>query len=294
MKNSKGKQGVPVWLTLPALVFFVFFAVIPLFGVVGLSFMTWDGLGTPEWAGGQNWSTSIQDPVMHNALYLSVFLVVASWVFQTPISMLLGVFVAGNQRYRSILAALFFLPLLLSAAAVGIAYKAMLDPNFGISRAFNASWLKLDWLGDPKLAMLLVVFVISWQFIPFHTMIYQAGCKQIPESLYEAAKLDGAGRMRTFFSITLPQLKYTIITSSTLILVGALTYFDLVYVLTQGGPGNATRILPLHMYLTGFRSFQMGPAAVSGVILAILGLLIAFLLNKMSGFDRMESQQDGV
>ena len=82
-----------------------------------------------------------------------------------------------------------------------------------------------------------VIFIIAWQFIPFHTLLYQGGVRQIPASMYEAATIDGAGPIRQFFSITLPQLRNTIITSSTLMLVGSLTYFDLVYVLTQGGPG---------------------------------------------------------
>ncbi len=95
--------------------------------------------------------------------------------------------------------------------------------------------LSQDWLGEPKLALGVVVFIVSWQFIPFHSLIYQGGVRQIPTSMYEAAQIDGAGRVRQFFSITLPQLKYTIITSSTLMIVGSLTFFDLIFVLTAGG-----------------------------------------------------------
>ena len=120
--------------------------------------------------------------------------------------------------------------------------------------------------GNPTLAFAtVVIFVIAWQFIPFHTLIYQGGVRQIPGSIYEAAQIDGAGRVRQFFSITIPQLKYTIITSSTLMLVGSLTYFDLIFVLTGGGPGDATRILALDMYITGFQANQMGAASVIGV-----------------------------
>src|SRR4029450_12008589 len=116
-------------------------------------------------------------------------------------------------------------------------------------------------LGKPPLAMGVVIFVVSWQYIPFHTLIYQGGVRQIPQSLYEAAMLDGAGRVRQFFSITLPQLKYTIITSSTLILVGSLTFFDLIWVLTAGGPADATRVLAVQMYIEGFQGNLMGPAS---------------------------------
>ena len=103
------------------------------------------------------------------------------------------------------------------------------------------------------------MFVVSWQFIPFHSLIYQGAVRQIPESMYEAAQIDGAGRVRQFFSITLPQLKYTIITSSTLMVVGSVTFFDIIFVLTQGGPADATTNLALQMYKTGFQAQPDGP-----------------------------------
>ena len=119
--------------------------------------------------------------------------------------------------------------------------------------------MQQDWLGQANLALGVVVFVVSWQFIPFHSLIYQGGVRQIPRSMYEAAELDGAGRVRQFFAITLPQLKYTIIASSTLILVGSLTYFDLIFVLTGGGPADATTTLALDMYKRGLPGQPHGP-----------------------------------
>ena len=181
----------------------------------------------------------------------------------------------------------------LSFVAIVLALiTALLDPNFGMSLAFNAQVLAQDWLGDPSLALYVVVFVIAWQFVPFHTLLYQAGVRQIPVSLYEAAQLDGAGRIRQFFHITLPQLRYTIITSSTLMLVGSLTYFDLVFVLTGGGPGEATRMLPLDMYLTGFSSNEMGKASTLAVLLVVTGLALALGLSRWASFRR-GSQLEG-
>ncbi|MEX5257507.1 carbohydrate ABC transporter permease [Kocuria arenosa] len=281
------------WLLAPALVFFGVFAIGPLLGVLVLSFMQWDGLGTPQWIGGENWVSVLENPVSRQAMVLTVQLTLLSYAVQFPLSLLLGVFMAGRQQYREFLSVLYFLPMLFSAAAIGIAFKALLDPNFGLSRAFDAALLRQDWLGDGSLAFYVVVFVISWSFIPFHSLLYQAGVRQIPQSMYEAATLDGAGTVRQFFSITLPQLKYTIVTSSTLMLVGSLTYFDLVFALTGGGPGTATRILPLDMYLTGFRSNQMGEASVLAVILVAVGLTLALGLQRLTGAEKMESQAEG-
>jgi raffinose/stachyose/melibiose transport system permease protein len=151
-----------------------------------------------------------------------------------------------------------------------------------------------DWLGRGNLALGVVVFVVSWQFIPFHALIYQAGVRQIPAALYEAAQIDGAGRVRQFFTITLPQLKYTIITSSTLMVVGSLTFFDLIFVLTEGGPGDATRVLALDMYKRGFQANLMGPASAIAVILVLVGLGLALLLRRLGGRDTAASQLEGM
>ncbi|MFI7579132.1 carbohydrate ABC transporter permease [Kocuria sp. M1N1S27] len=292
-RTRRAGAGPSNWMLAPALVFFGIFAIGPLLGVLVLSFMQWDGLGTPQWTGGDNWASVLDDPVSLQAMWLTVKLTLLSYAVQFPLSLLLGVFMAGRQRYREFLSVLYFLPMLFSAAAIGIAFRALLDPNFGLSRAFDTALLSQDWLGDPDLAFYVVVFVISWSFIPFHSLLYQAGVRQIPQSMYEAATIDGAGTVRKFFAITLPQLKYTIVTSSTLMLVGSLTYFDLVFALTGGGPGTATRILPLDMYLTGFRSNQMGEASVLAVILVAVGLTLALGLQRLTGADKMESQAEG-
>ena len=139
-----------------------------------------------------------------------------------------------------------------------------------------------------------LVFVIAWCFIPFHSLLYQGAARQIPTSMYEAASLDGASRTQTFVHLTLPQLRNTIVTSSTLMVVGSLTYFDLIFVMTNGGPGNATRILPLDMYLRGFRSYDMGGASVVGVLLVAVGLSVSYLLNRASGNSNMSSQLEGM
>jgi raffinose/stachyose/melibiose transport system permease protein len=275
----------------PAMAIFGCFALLPMLGVAALSFTKWNGLGTPVFAGLSNWARLGQDPLLLKAIALSLIVMAGSWVLQTPISLLLGTFVAGHQRYRAVLAAGYFVPLLLSSAAISIMWKDMLDPDFGLFA--GTGWLNQQWLGGQHLVVFTVIFVMAWQYIPLHILIYQAGVRQIPRSLYESAVLDGAGRIEQFRYITLPQLRNTIVTSTTLILVGSLTSFDIVFVLTGGGPGTATRILPLHMYLTGFQRYDMGYASAIAVVLLLFGLLASLSLVRFTGFGRMRSTQEG-
>lgn len=294
---ARGGRSVSLgWLVLPALVFFTVFGVVPLVGVLALSFTRWDGIGAITPDGLNAWRVVLNDPQLVHSLAITFGITILSWLVQTPVSMLLGAFLAGPQRYRAFQAVLLFIPLLLSSAAVAITWKALLDPNFGLGAGlsgFGLGFLSQDWLGRGDLAVGVVVFVVSWQYVPFHALLYQGGVRQIPRSLYEAAQLDGAGRVRQFVSITVPQLKYTIITSSTLMVVGSLTFFDLIFVLTAGGPGDATRVLALDMYKRGFMANQMGPASAIAVILVVVGLLVALLLRRLGGKDPNDSMLEG-
>jgi raffinose/stachyose/melibiose transport system permease protein len=293
-QRRRDTSGTLPWLAAPALVFFVGFAVIPVIGVLALSFTTWDGIGEISPSGLTSWRAVLTDPGLPHALLVTFMVIAASWAVQTPLSILLGTFLAGHQRYRGVLAVVYIIPVLFSSAAIAIAYKALLDPNFGLGAGLGIPFLSQDWLGRPALAFGLVIFVVSWQFIPLHSLIYQGGVRQIPVSMYEAAQLDGAGQVRQFFSITLPQLKYTIITSSTLMVAGSLTFFDLIFVLTEGGPGDATRVLAVDMYKRGFQAGLMGPASAIAVILVLVGLAVALLLRRLGGKDASQSQMEGV
>jgi raffinose/stachyose/melibiose transport system permease protein len=281
----------------PAMVLFGVFILLPLLAAFVLSFFRWNGLGAPHWAGGANWAQFARDPVAGTSLIVTAKVVALSWVVQTPVSMALGLFTAGRQRYRSVYAAIYVLPLLLSTAGIALMWEALLDPNFGglaaLSKSLNLGFLQQNWLGKPDLTLYVIVAIIAWQFIPFHTLLYQMGRRQIPEVLYEAATLDGATGRQLFWRVTLPQLRYTIATSSTLMIVGALTYFDIIYIMTNGGPGYTTRVLSLDMYQAAFLQNEFGYASVLAVVLGVVGVGIALGLVRFTGFASMESQQEG-
>ncbi|MEE1938231.1 sugar ABC transporter permease [Streptomyces sp. TRM 70361] len=290
-----GRPGI-AW-AVPGVLFFVLFAVGPMLLVVYLSFTNWDGLGSfPSVSGTGNWERLWNDPTMRQAINLSLILTAASWLIQTPIALLLGVWSAGRQKNRAVLSAIFFLPLLASSVALALLWKSLLDPNFGLI-ADIGPWIGLEHgnvLGDGTTAMAAVAFVASWQFIPFHTLLYQGGARQIPKSFYEAASIDGANGLRQFFSITLPQLRNTIITSSVLMVVGALTFFDTVLILTEGGPGTDTTIVPYLMYETGFQAYDMGYASAIATTLVVVATAVSLVMVRISGFTAMRSTREGM
>jgi xylobiose transport system permease protein len=239
------------------------------------------------------------DPIFIKSFKVTAILTTLGIVVQTPISMLLGGWAAGNQRNRAVLSVLYFIPLLLSAAAISVVWGQLLNPYFGFphelhwlfgSALFNHGYL----FSSPSTAIGVLTFVGMWQWTPFHTLIYQGGARGIPEVLYQAASIDGAGRIRQFFSITLPQLRNTMITSLVLMLVGGLTTFDSILILTQGQPGTSTTTTSYYMYEKAFQSFQFGEASVIGVVLAVVTVLISLIIVRASGWDKMRSTQEGV
>jgi xylobiose transport system permease protein len=298
-RRSANRSGARVtrpgfaW-AVPATLFFVLFAVVPLLLVAVLSFTSWDGLGSPAWAGLDNWRTLVHDHTMIQSLWLSVVITVLGVLVQTPLSLLLGVWAAGPQRNRAVLTAVYFVPLLLSATAVSVLWRALLDPNFGVPAQMK--WLFGDGnlLGRQTSAIGVLVFVGAWQFTPFHTLIYQGAARSVPPVLYQAAQIDGASTLRQFWHITLPQLRNTMITSMILMVVGGLTTFDTVLILTQGGPGTDTTISAYYMYQQAFKSFDFGGGSAIALVLVLVATIISLIVVRISGYDKMRSSVEGL
>jgi xylobiose transport system permease protein len=279
------------WYLLPAALFFGLFAAFPLVLVVYLSFTDWAGIGTPSLIGLDNWIRLFGDERVLDVTKTTLILTFLGWVTQTPLSILLGVWAAGPQRNRAVLSSIFFLPLLLSSAAIALMWNRLFDPYFGLAAEFGPF---KNILGTSSGALTAIIIVVGWQFIPFHTLLYQSAARNIPTVLYDAATVDGAGRWDTFWHITLPQLKNTMITSSTIMIVGSLTYFETVLLLTNGGPGTATYTLPFEMYIQGFRSFEFGYASAIASVLVIVATGISLIIVKFSGFAKMRSTMEGL
>jgi xylobiose transport system permease protein len=293
-----GRPGF-VW-SLPAIAAFAVFALLPLAFAVYLSFTEYNGIRliAPQWVGLENWARVLTDTALHRSLIVTIVLVILAVVTQVPVSMLIGVWAAGPQRGRAIVAALYFIPLLMSTAAVAVLWASLADPNFGIP-ALLTPLLGRDnpfsnILGEPATAIGLIAFIYLWGATPLHTLLYQGGARAIPESLYQAAAIDGAGTVRQFFSITVPLLRNTIVTSTILMVVGTFTTFDLILILTRGGPSGATSNLPFFMYDRGISALDFGYGCVIAVILITLAALVSAGMVRATGYDKMQGTQEGL
>ena len=282
--SLKAARPIVVFLG-PAVFFLVIFLLYPLISSFQLSLLDWNGLGTGErFVGFDNWVRLAQDTLFWNAVRNNLALAFFSVLFQIPIALLLAVVLDEASKGSRILKILYFLPLLMSSVALGVVFKNIYDPNFGPINGFlsaiHLDGLVRDWLGDPRLTLGSVIVVICWQNIPFYMVLFLAGLSSFPRELGEAARLDGATESTIFWRIKLPFLQGTIRTAITLAIVGSMRYFDLIFIMTDGGPEGSSELMATHMFRTVFSSFQLGyGSTVASAMFLIVTLVAAVTLR---------------
>ena len=283
--NSK-KFIVSVFL-LPAVVFCLLYLVLPIPISTYYSLFKWDGVGEKVFQGLQNWGELMGDDIFWLSLFNNVKLIFFSIIVQIPIALFLAVVLTRGFKGSDFLKTVYFIPLLMSAVAIAILWNYVFDPNFG---ALN-SFLKLfgigpiNWLGNQDIALYAVISAVSWRYIPFYMILFIAAIVGIPQSLYEAAKIDGATEWEKFKYITLPLLKPTVINAVVLILVGSLKYFGIVFAMTGGGPNHASELMATYMYKSAFQSFRMGYGSTIAVALFVIALVTSLLFMNATKDD---------
>lgn len=263
---------------LPTLFFMAVFVVWPILSSFDLSFYEWNGIDpTREPVGLDNWIRLLNDAIFRRAFGNNLVVVVLSIVVQQPIGMALAILLErGGRRFR-LFKTVYFFPLLMSSVAVGILFKYVYDPSFGIVNGFltGIGLPGRNWLSDPGIVLFSVIAVICWQYIPFYMILYFAALTGIPEELREAALIDGATEAQYYRRIALPLLQGTVRTAVILSLIGSLKYFDLIWVMTEGGPNNASELMATYMYKKAFPSFEMGYGSAIASALFIIVMVIA-------------------
>ncbi|GGP16398.1 carbohydrate ABC transporter permease [Oceanobacillus neutriphilus] len=282
-KNKKGtNKWTILWFVLPALLIYVVYTLYPIIATFNYSLLDWNGAsGISEFVGIQNYINLFADSSFWQALENNMLLVVVSVFIQIPLGLVMALVLFSDVYGKRLLNVVFFLPYLMSTIAIGLLWVYLYSPESGPINKI-ATFLGLgdfEWLGNADLAMLAVLIVIIWQFSPFYMILFKAAIVGIPEELYEAAKIDGASSTQQFFFVTFPALIPTIVSSSVLAVVGSLKSFDIIYIMTGGGPGNATEILGTYMYKQGFVNLNMGYASTIAAVMFIIAFIAVVIIQ---------------
>jgi raffinose/stachyose/melibiose transport system permease protein len=270
----------------PALAVYAGFVLFPLGHSVLLSLYRWDGVTPGTWIGLQNYQDLLADADIRRAFAHSLVLIIFYSLLPVAIGLLLTASIArvrvkGLAFYRTVL----FLPQVVPLVVVAVIWRAIYSPESGslnqALRAVGLDALTRSWLGDFTWALPAVGLVGTWVQYGLCMVLFIAGAQQIPTSLYDAAKVDGAGPLREFFAVTLPGLRNELAVALTLTIIAALRNFDLIYITTQGGPGNATSVPAFEVYNRAFRTGEVGSASAIGIALALLILAITFGISRI-------------
>ncbi|MBN6031035.1 carbohydrate ABC transporter permease [Pantoea ananatis] len=270
---------------LPAVLVYGLFLLLPLLASLGISFTEWDGTSRPVFAGISNYLRMFSDPVFWIALGNNAILMLFYTLLPISVGLLLCSFLyeTRNNTERSVLRILFFLPYIMPMAVLGVVWRWLYNPAFGpidqVLRAIGLPQLAMSWLGDFTWALPAVGMVATWYFFGFCLVLFMAGLQRMDPSLLEAADLDGSSRRQKFMRITLPGLRPELRIALLLTVIASLKAFDLVYVMTQGGPGTSTMVTNIFMYKQGFDLHYFGYASSVAVFSMVIVLGLNYLIH---------------
>lgn len=272
---------------LPALILFLLFVIYPIFRSIYFSMFDWNGLGPAvDYVGLENFKNILTDKVFLKALGNVGLIVAFSLGLQLPLALALAVMVGRDLPGRGIFRTIFFLPYVLSEVNVAIMWMLLYNPNpdRGLINAV-VSFLggePIGWLSDTNLVLFSIFITLTWKYFGFHMLLYLAGLQNIPQELEEAARIDGANSFQNFFYITLPLLGSTIRTTVYLSVLGSIQQFILVWIMTKGGPVNASETLATYMYRFGFVRFQLGYGSAVAIYMFLICLTFSLIYQRLT------------
>lgn len=281
----KEKKFYPNYFTYPAIIIFAIFYCIPIIASFIMSFTNWNikRISEPKFVGLKNFSRLFQDDYFLLALKNTVLFAVVTTLGIVILGLLLALLLNSAIKGKTFLRTCFYLPAVLSLIVVGIMFKAVFKLDGGILNqiltAVGLENLVRDWLGDGKTAMWAIIFVQIWKWSGFAMTIYLAGLKGISKDYYEAATIDGAGTWQKFKNITLPLLAPAFTVVITMNTIGGFKVFEQVYVMTNGGPGNATQVLNTYIYKE-FSKGTLGRSSAASLLLFLMISVVAILVNR--------------
>jgi ABC-type sugar transport system permease subunit len=250
------RWAVGYLFVLPVVLFFAVFVAFPFLRSFYLSLTEWSGFTSPRFVGLRNFESLADDPVFWKALRTTIIYTAVTTVLQTVLPMLLAVFVNVGWRGAVVFRTLLFIPVIISFVVTALLWQLIYDPNFGtlnqLLRAVGLDALVHPWLADPATVIPAIMLVSLWQSLGFFMLIFLAGLQGIDQNLYEAARIDGAGARQEFLRITVPMLRTVTAVVVLLNLINGFNTFDIIYVMTGGGPNRASEVLGTYLYKLAF------------------------------------------
>ncbi|WP_099352583.1 carbohydrate ABC transporter permease [Fredinandcohnia onubensis] len=277
--RSKKEKSKILLFTLPALLIYIVFLIIPMIGAVYFSVVNWNGIkGSPlEFVGLDNYLYVFQDKGFLISLKNMFYMVVFSVIFHTPIALLLAVAINSKFKGYRFFKVVYFVPTIFPLTAIGLLWYFIFMPNGSLNSFLDLIGLAeitKGWLIDPSTAMGTIIFVNIWAGIGYYMVILLAGLTTIPNEIYEAAEIDGASPSKKFFHITVPMLKPIITLCILMDIIGTVKVFDLIFVMTEGGPNGLTNLPTTLMYYEAFRYGNYGVGSAIGIIILIIALIL--------------------
>jgi raffinose/stachyose/melibiose transport system permease protein len=273
-RSRRRRTTPPWWFTVPALALFTFVVLVPSARGMYYAVTDWDGLDPHFWfIGLRNFTDMLHDPDALQAVWHTVLIAVAITVIQNGIGLLLALGVNSMIKTRNFLRVLLFAPAVVTPIVTAYLWRNLLGPDGAVNSFLGAVGLgsgRQDWLGDPRLALWMIVLVIVWQFAGYSMVIFLAGLQSIPREIFEAAAIDGTGSLRRFRSVVRPLLAPAITINLMLSIIGGIKLFDQVYALTGGGPGHATDTISTLIYKDAFTLGEFGYSIALAVVLTVI------------------------
>ncbi|MFF0558480.1 carbohydrate ABC transporter permease [Streptomyces sp. NPDC004266] len=280
-----GDWASVAWFLVPALVLFLVFVLAPIVVAVWTGFFKWGGIGPmDDFVGFANYTKLFDDQVFLGDLGRGLYLIVLSITVQLPFALFTAVLLNQRLRGRAVYRMLFFAPYVLSEVVTAVLFTMIFLPGAGmadhLAGLLGLEGLQGKWLADPSTVMPTLFVVMIWKYFGFHMMLFLAGLQGIPSEILEAASIDGAGAWQRFRYVTLPLLGPTIRISVFLSVIGSVQLFDLVWVMTAGGPNHSSETMAIAMFQFGFKRYQVGYASAISVVLFMISLVFSLFYQR--------------
>lgn len=285
----KGKKYV--WICIaPAMLLIFIFLIYPLIKTVIYSFSLWYNFApTSEWNGIENYKRLFSDMVIPVAFRNTAILIIGVLIFQVGFALLLAIMVDSVRHGFKLFRTVYFFPIVISGTAIGLMFTLIYKYEYGLLNYLVTlfGFDKQVWI-TPKTAIYLTLIPVLWQYIGFYFIIFLTGISKIPEDIYESVMLDGITPLKKVIYITIPMLKDVLVSTVILVVSGCFRVFDTIYVITKGGPMNASQLLSTYMYQTAFEKYNGGYASAISIVMILLGVALAVGLRKLLKADERD------